>query len=37
MTPNAMPTRLPKAPRKPRTARTIRNSQMADQLKEMFK
>jgi hypothetical protein len=32
-----MPTRLPKAPRKPRTARTIRNSQMADQLKEMFK
>ena len=34
MTPNAMPTRLPKAPRKPRQPRTIRNTQLADQLKQ---
>ena len=37
MTPNAMPARLTKAPRKVRAPRTIRNTQMADQLKEMFK
>lgn len=34
MTPNAMPVRLSKAPRKPRLARPIRNTQLADQLKE---
>lgn len=39
MTPNAMPVRIAtKAPsRKARVPRPIRNTQMADQLKEMFK
>lgn len=39
MSPNAMPAKIAatKAPRKERKPRTIRNTQMADQLKEMFK
>jgi len=37
MTPNAMPANIAKAPRKARAPRAIRNTQMSDQLKEMFK
>lgn len=34
MTPNDMPTRLAKLPRKPRRPRPIRNTALADQLRQ---
>lgn len=34
MTPNAMPNKIAKAPRPERKPRPIRNTQLADQLKE---
>lgn len=37
ITPNAMPANIRKVPRPERKPRTIRNTQMADQLKKMFK